>query len=60
MSSRDTGDVHIADSCHHDASFDYDGELDHALETSRGTCLGGPNEGLEPLEEYQDGGYHPV
>lgn len=43
-----------------DTSFDYDGDLDHAPATSLGTYLDGINEGLEPLEEYQDGGFHPV
>lgn len=43
-----------------DTSFDYDGDLDHAPETSLGTYLDGINEGLEPLEEYQHGGFHPV
>ncbi|KIH90538.1 hypothetical protein SPBR_00574 [Sporothrix brasiliensis 5110] len=43
-----------------DASFEYAGVLDHAPATSHGTYLDGINEGLEPLEEYQDGGYHPI
>lgn len=43
-----------------DASFDYDGDLDHAPATSLGTYLDGMNEGLEPLGEYQYGGFHPV
>ncbi len=43
-----------------DASFEYDGDLDHAPVTSHGSYLDGINEGLEPLEEYQDGGYHPI
>ncbi|RBR26081.1 uncharacterized protein FIESC28_01109 [Fusarium coffeatum] len=34
--------------------------LDHAPATSQGTFLDGSNEGVESLEEYQDGGYHPV
>ncbi|KAG8164502.1 hypothetical protein KVR01_006420 [Diaporthe batatas] len=43
-----------------DTYFDYDGDLDHAPATSLGTYLDGINEGLEPLEDYQDGGFHPV
>lgn len=35
-------------------------DLDHAPATSNGTYLDGINEGLEPLEEYRDGGYHPI
>ncbi|KAI0551985.1 kinase-like protein [Xylaria curta] len=42
-----------------DASFEYK-NLAHAPATSHGTYLDGINEGLERLEEYQDGGYHPV
>ncbi|KAJ5618695.1 hypothetical protein N7528_006806 [Penicillium herquei] len=34
--------------------------LDHARPTSQGTYLEGVNEGLEPLEDYQSGGFHPV
>lgn len=34
--------------------------LDHAPATSHGTYLDGMNDGLEPLEDYTDGGYHPV
>lgn len=34
--------------------------LDHAPATSQGTYLKGSNEGLESLEEYQEGGYHPI
>ncbi|POS72633.1 CMGC protein kinase [Diaporthe helianthi] len=37
-----------------------DGDLDHAPATSLGIYLDGINEGLEPLEDYQDGGFHPV
>lgn len=33
-------------------SFDYNGARDHALATSHGTYLGGPNEGLEYLRKY--------
>ncbi|CAG7565810.1 unnamed protein product [Fusarium equiseti] len=40
--------------------LDYAGDLDHAPATSQGTFLDGSNEGVESLEEYQDGGYHPV
>jgi hypothetical protein len=43
-----------------DYVIDYDGGLDHAPATSHGTYLDGSNEGLEPLEDYQEGGYHPV
>ena len=42
-----------------DIAFDYH-DLDHAPATSQGTFLQGSNESLEPLEEYQEGGYHPV
>lgn len=41
-------------------SFDFDGLLDHAPTTSHGTYLNGSKEGLEFLEKYEDGGYHPV
>lgn len=34
--------------------------LAHAPASSHGTYLDGSNEGVESLEEYQDGGYHPV
>ncbi|ERS97287.1 serine/threonine protein kinase [Sporothrix schenckii ATCC 58251] len=43
-----------------DASFEYAGVLDHAPATSHGTYPDGINEGLEPLEEYREGGYHPI
>lgn len=52
----DTIDEELLD----DAEFKYDGDLDHAPATSHGTYLDGINEGLEPLEAYQDGGYHPI
>ncbi|TPX07214.1 uncharacterized protein E0L32_010917 [Thyridium curvatum] len=42
------------------SSGGYAGHLPHAPSTSHGTYLEGINEGLEPLEEYQKGGYHPV
>ncbi|VTT76488.1 unnamed protein product, partial [Fusarium fujikuroi] len=42
-----------------DVGFDYH-ELDHGPATSLGTFLKGSKEGVEPLEEYQEGGYHPV
>ncbi|KAF4441446.1 CMGC kinase [Fusarium acutatum] len=42
-----------------DIGFDYR-DLDHAPATSQGTFLKGSKEGVEPLEEYQEGGYHPV
>ncbi|KAG5789521.1 hypothetical protein H9Q69_011422 [Fusarium xylarioides] len=42
-----------------DIGFEYH-ELDHAPATSQGTYLKGSKEGVEPLEEYQEGGYHPV
>ncbi|KAI1347920.1 kinase-like protein [Xylaria sp. FL0043] len=50
----------IDDELSDNVSFDYDGGLKHAPTTSHGTYLEGINEGLEPLEEYQDGGYHPI
>ncbi|KAJ6023893.1 hypothetical protein N7540_004690, partial [Penicillium herquei] len=34
--------------------------LEHAPPTSHGTYLEGVNEGLEPLEDYQSDGFHPV
>ncbi|KAF4470836.1 cmgc kinase [Fusarium albosuccineum] len=34
--------------------------LPHAPATSQGTYMEGVHEGVEPLEVYQDGGYHPV
>ncbi|KAK4466308.1 kinase-like domain-containing protein [Cladorrhinum samala] len=42
-----------------DASNIYQ-ELDHAPANSLGTYLDGINDGVEPLEEYQEGGFHPV
>jgi len=58
-STHTTGNVDtINDELLDDASITYDGGLDHAPATSHGTYLDGINEGLEPLEEYQDGGYH--
>lgn len=36
------------------------GRDDHARASSHGTYLDGVDEGLEGLEEYQEGGYHPV
>ncbi|KAI1047371.1 hypothetical protein LB505_012772 [Fusarium chuoi] len=42
-----------------DIGFDYH-ELDHAPATSQGTFLKGSKDGVEPLEDYQEGGYHPV
>ncbi|KAF4987266.1 hypothetical protein FGRMN_10468 [Fusarium graminum] len=38
----------------------YADDLDHAPATSHGTFLNGSTEGLERLEKYQEGGYHPV
>lgn len=43
-----------------DMPMEYEAELAHAPATSHGTYLDGINEDLEPLEEYQEGGYHPV
>ncbi|KEY74470.1 hypothetical protein S7711_04506 [Stachybotrys chartarum IBT 7711] len=43
-----------------DGPLDYHGIHEHARTTSQGTYLDRINEGLEPLEEYQDGGYHPI
>ncbi|KAF5012510.1 hypothetical protein FDECE_1436 [Fusarium decemcellulare] len=40
-----------------DISFEI---LPHAPATSQGTYMEGVHEGVEPLEIYQDGGYHPV
>jgi len=54
--SADTIDDELLD----EASFKYGGVLHHALETSHGTYLDGMNEGLEPLEEYENGRYHPI
>lgn len=34
--------------------------VDHAPSTSHGTYLAESKDVLEPLEDYQDGGYHPV
>lgn len=51
---------HIEDDLPDDMSIEYSGELDHAPTNSHGTYLDGANEGLEPLEQYQEGGYHPV
>ncbi|KAI0535155.1 kinase-like protein [Xylaria digitata] len=60
-SSDATEDVRIIDNeLLNDIPFEYHGDLDHAPATSHGTYLDGINEGLEPLEGYQDGGYHPV
>ncbi|KAM5341257.1 hypothetical protein ACJ41O_015366 [Fusarium nematophilum] len=58
MPDRNDEDAGITDG-YLDAPFDYE-ELDHAPATSHGTYLEGINEGLESLEEYQKGGYHPV
>jgi serine/threonine-protein kinase SRPK3 len=61
-SSYATEDVRIIDNELLDGmSFEYHGDLDldHARATSHGTYLGGLND-LEPLEYYQDGGYHPI
>lgn len=43
-----------------DVSVGYENNLDHVPATSHGTYLDGINEGLEPFQEYQPGGYHPV
>ncbi|ERS99721.1 CMGC/SRPK protein kinase [Sporothrix schenckii ATCC 58251] len=44
-----------------DASFDYHDEpLDHGRATANGTCLTGPGTDLEPLEDYKEGGFHPI
>ncbi|KAI1283412.1 kinase-like protein [Xylaria sp. FL0933] len=60
-SSDATDDIRIIDDELSDnVSFNYNGGLKHAPTTSHGTYLEGINEGLEPLEEYQDGGYHPI
>lgn len=58
--NQDTEDVDVDDGFPNDASFEYDGDLDHARATAHGTYLDGINDGLEPLEEYRDGGYHPI
>lgn len=42
-----------------DASDIYQ-ELDHAPANNLGTYLDGINDGVEPLEEYQEGGFHPI
>ncbi|KAJ5715387.1 uncharacterized protein N7483_012568 [Penicillium malachiteum] len=34
--------------------------LDHAPSSCHGIYLEGVNEGLEPLEDYQSGGFHPI
>lgn len=56
----DIEDVEIVDEYPNGILFDYDGGVNHAPATTHGTYLDGINEGLEPLEEYQHGGYHPV
>jgi serine/threonine-protein kinase SRPK3 len=43
-----------------DITLNYSSNLVHALATPQGTFLRGLNKGLEPLEEYQEGGYYPV
>lgn len=58
-SSEVTENVNIATDALSD-EFGYDGQLDHAPATSHGTYLDGINESLEPLEEYQEGGFHPI
>jgi hypothetical protein len=37
-----------------------DGDMEDARASTHGTHLDGIDEGLEGLEEYQEGGYHPV
>ncbi|KAM0211003.1 hypothetical protein ACHAQD_010468 [Fusarium lateritium] len=40
--------------------INFHSDSDHLPATSQGTYLDGSNEGLEPLEDYQEGGYQPV
>lgn len=42
------------------APFEYKGLLRHAPATSFSTYLEGMTDNFEPLEEYQEGGYHPI
>lgn len=45
----------------YDVSADFSCEvMDHAPTTSHGTYLDGIDDGLEPLEDYTEGGYHPI
>lgn len=62
MASRDSEDPEHSPASDNRLGFvlDYAGDLNHAPATSQGTFLHSSNEGLESLEEYQDGGYHPV
>lgn len=53
-------EAEIADGDFDHLPFDYDEELNQAPVNSQGTYLDGINEGLEALEDYQDGGFHPV
>ncbi|KAJ4411618.1 hypothetical protein N0V82_008987 [Gnomoniopsis sp. IMI 355080] len=43
-----------------DVLLDFNGGFDRAPVNSHGTYLEGINEGLERLEEYEEGGFHPV
>ncbi|OAA59531.1 Protein kinase-like domain protein [Niveomyces insectorum RCEF 264] len=58
--SPELGDDSEDDGLPDDVSIKYDGVLDHAPAVSNGTYLDGINDGLEPLDEYREGGYHPV
>ncbi|KAM0227248.1 hypothetical protein ACHAP5_012214 [Fusarium lateritium] len=60
MVSNDSESLPSQDQIADNYVIDYDVDLDHAPATSQGTYLDGSNEGLEPLEDYQEGGYHPV
>ncbi|KAI0977149.1 hypothetical protein F4678DRAFT_412014 [Xylaria arbuscula] len=43
-----------------DPSFEWDVPLDYVQVKSHGAYIDGINKSLESLEEYQDGGYHPI
>lgn len=53
-------DIGVSEGYTDDISINYAGLLDHAPASSHGTYIHGINEGLESLEEYQEGGYHPI
>lgn len=55
VNEKGTGDDELLD----DVSLEYE-DLGHAPITSHGTYLDGINEGLEPLEDYHEGGFHPI
>ncbi|RKL01627.1 hypothetical protein BFJ68_g12276 [Fusarium oxysporum] len=62
MDSQASHDPHSTqDQFEDESTINHSGDLHHVRATSsQGTYLKGSNRGMEPLEDYQEGVYHPV